>query len=206
MKEYHKIQGLFKRDQKTHKFIEGDWTLPEFEYLKDNEWMWTEKVDGTNIRVMWQNNELEFRGRTDRAQMPPALAQALNDLFQPKTEFLTRIFENGDACLYGEGYGAGIQKGGKYRPNAGFVLFDIRIGDWWLKREDVEQISTDLGLDIVPIVSYNSITRMIEYVRAGIPSKWGDFVSEGVVGVPRVPMLQRSAQRIITKIKTVDFS
>lgn len=53
MKEYHKIQTCFKRDEKTKRIIEGDWTLPEFEYLKDCQWVFTEKVDGTNIRVMW---------------------------------------------------------------------------------------------------------------------------------------------------------
>ena len=30
MKEYHKIQSIYKRDEKTHKFIEGQFSLPEF--------------------------------------------------------------------------------------------------------------------------------------------------------------------------------
>ena len=51
MKEYHKIQSIYKRDEKTRKFIEGQWSLPEFEYLQNNRWLWTDKVDGTNIRV-----------------------------------------------------------------------------------------------------------------------------------------------------------
>ena len=52
MKQYHKIQGLFKRGP-DNKFIEGEWSLPEFEYLAKLNWTWTEKVDGTNMRVMW---------------------------------------------------------------------------------------------------------------------------------------------------------
>ena len=54
MNEYHKIQTVFKRDmQKNGKtLLEGHWTLPEFEYLSVNIWSWSEKVDGTNIRVM----------------------------------------------------------------------------------------------------------------------------------------------------------
>jgi len=36
MSEYHKIQTVFKRDDKG-KIIPGDWTLPEFEYLSMNQ-------------------------------------------------------------------------------------------------------------------------------------------------------------------------
>ena len=34
MTEYHKIQSIFKRDMtsKRKTLIEGEWTLPEFEY------------------------------------------------------------------------------------------------------------------------------------------------------------------------------
>jgi hypothetical protein len=31
----------------------GDFACPEFELLQDYEWDWYEKVDGTNIRVIW---------------------------------------------------------------------------------------------------------------------------------------------------------
>ncbi len=56
MNEYHKIQSIYLRDPETkHKrFLIGQWTLPEFEYLADNEWSFTEKVDGTNIRIYWR--------------------------------------------------------------------------------------------------------------------------------------------------------
>jgi hypothetical protein len=46
MKEYHKIQTMFKRDKVTNRIIEGTWTLPEFEYLKDNKWVFTEEGAG----------------------------------------------------------------------------------------------------------------------------------------------------------------
>ena len=52
--KYHKILSLFKRDMEGNKkFIIGKWTTDELKFLKDNDWVWTEKVDGTNIRVMW---------------------------------------------------------------------------------------------------------------------------------------------------------
>ena len=52
MKEYPKIQSLYKRG-KDKKMIFGDYSIPEFEYLKDNLWQFTEKVNGTNIYIKW---------------------------------------------------------------------------------------------------------------------------------------------------------
>ena len=46
MKEYHKINTIFKRDMtsKSKNLIIGEYSTPEFEYLKDNIWIFTEKI------------------------------------------------------------------------------------------------------------------------------------------------------------------
>ena len=80
--KYHKIQTVYKRDPVTKykTLLEGEYSLPEFEYLADNEWVWTEKVDGTNIRVMWDGwKKLSFGGRTDNAQIPTPLVNKSPD-------------------------------------------------------------------------------------------------------------------------------
>ena len=47
--KYHKILSLFKRNMTgDKKFLLGEWTTPELEYLKDKEWVFTEKVDVNN--------------------------------------------------------------------------------------------------------------------------------------------------------------
>ncbi len=74
MNEYHKIETLFVRDMEgTKKLIEGEYRHPLVEYLKDNIWIFTEKVDGTNVRVHWDGHTVVFGGRTDNAQMPTVL-------------------------------------------------------------------------------------------------------------------------------------
>ena len=85
MTEYHKIQSIFKRDMtsKRKTLIEGEWTLPEFEYLAGNTWIFTEKVDGTNIRVIFKDGGVTFGGRTDDAQIPAQLVTRLNERFLP---------------------------------------------------------------------------------------------------------------------------
>ena len=49
--------------------------------------------------------------------------------FLPLAANLGEVFPDGAAVLYGEGYGAKIQKGGgNYRADQDFVLFDVRVG------------------------------------------------------------------------------
>jgi len=131
MTEYHKIQTLFKRDEKTKKIIEGSWTLPEIEYLKDNKWVFTEKVDGTNIRIMWNGSAVTFGGKTDNASIPVFLLYKLQELFEgtPKRQkFIEKFGTEGNVCLYGEGYGVKIQSGGNYfKDKNDFALFDVRL-------------------------------------------------------------------------------
>ena len=212
MTKYHKIQTIFKRDMSNKgKIIEGEFALPEIEFLKDNEWIFTEKVDGTNIRVMWDGEKVTFGGKTDNAQMPVFLLYKLQELFEGivKEQIFKEVFgEEGGVCLYGEGYGAKIQKGGgNYIPDGvDFVLFDVKIGDWWLKREDIEDIASKLGLRVVPIIGKGTISKMIDIVKKGFDSQWGDFIAEGIVAKPMVELKNSKGGRIITKIKYKDFN
>lgn len=212
-KEYHKITTVFKRDPHNMRFVlDLEWAMPEFEYLKDNQWIFTEKVDGTNIRVSWQPQEelpVKFGGKTDNAQIPMPLIEKLS-----KTFTFEKFIEAGYGTeikdymtLYGEGYGAKIQKGGgNYRSDGvDFVLFDVKVGDWWLKREDVEDIAVKLGIKVVPIVAEGTLIEAIEMVKAGLNSQWGDFESEGLVCRPKIDLFARNGDRIITKIKAKDF-
>lgn len=215
MSEYHKIQTVFNRDPAT-KFktlIEGEYACPEFEYLKDNLWVFTEKVDGTNIRVMYKGiwrgkgeSPIEFAGRTDRAEIPKHLITVLHEMFDYKGDLFISIFGDSRVTLYGEGYGPKIQKGGgNYRDDCSFVLFDIKIGDWWLKRIDVIKIANELNIDTVPGGGVGTLSQMVAIVKAGFKSQWGDFQAEGIVARPMTELMGRDGKRIITKIKTKDF-
>lgn len=209
MTEYHKIQSIFKRDMtsKRKTLIEGAWTLPEFEYLAGNKWTFTEKVDGTNIRVIFTDGGVTFGGRTDDAQIPAQLVCRLNELFVPLAEKLGEVFADGAAVLYGEGYGAKIQKGGgNYRPYQDFVLFDVRVGPWWLQREDVEDVARKLGIDVVPVIGEGTLHDAVCWAKRGIRSTWGDFEAEGIVARPKTELMTRSGHRLVAKIKCRDFS
>jgi len=211
MQEYHKIQTVYKRDPKTNfkTLLEFEYSTPEIDYLADNKWVFTEKVDGTNIRVMWNHKDhhITFGGKTDNAQIPAFLVNVLNDMFCPS--LMTGLFPDCDACLYGEGYGAKIQKGGgNYLKGQSFVLFDVRVGEWWLKREDVADVSGKLNISRVPIIGTGTLHDMVAMAKTGFNSRWtedGYFKAEGIVARPEVELKSRNGQRIITKIKYKDF-
>ncbi len=219
MKPYHKIPTVYKRDpdNKFKTLLEGVYATPELEYLAELDWVWTEKVDGTNVRVKFEpgldgghwidgDAATTFAGKTDRTQMPPALISALGKLFHggERGVLLFNTFPDG-ACLYGEGYGPKIQSGGKYRDDVGFVLFDVCVGHWWLRREAVDEIGAKLGLDVAPLVSLGTLGEAVKYVRSGFDSAWGNFSAEGLVGRPATELQTRGGERIIAKIKEKDF-
>ena len=204
MKTYHKIQTIFKRDPETKfKTLLSEYSIPEFEYLKNNEWVFTEKVDGTNIRIIFDGN-ISFGGKTDRAQIPSELVNNLNEKFLPKIEIF-ESFGSTEICLYGEGYGPKIQNGGKYRDNQDFVLFDVKIGEWWLQRIDIEDIGKQFEINVVPIIGCGTLKDMVDQVEKGFYSTWGNFIAEGIVARPSIELKTRSGNRIITKLKYKDF-
>lgn len=206
MREYPKIPGPFKRHTEgpnRNQVIYNAWSDPTLEYLQDTEWLFTEKVDGTNIRVHWDGHKVTFGGRTDRAQIPAKLIAVLQEKFPE--ELFEQAFNDQAVTLFGEGYGAGIQKGGVYRPDMSFVLFDVLIGDWWLLRDSVEDVAAKLGVDVVPVVLEGTLRDAIDRVRSGLRSTWGDTEAEGLVGVPKAGLLDRAGRRVSVKVKAADF-
>lgn len=207
---YHKIETIYNRAMDgSKKLIEGDWRNPTVQYLKNNYWEFTEKIDGTNIRIMWNGYNVSFGGRTERSQIPAHLINKLNDLFMTDEaeQLFEQTFGEKEVTLFGEGYGYKIQNGGAYRPDdVSFILFDVMIGGNYQPRVTVEDIATTFGLEVVPIVLTGDIEDAVEYVRSKPRSTIGNAPMEGVVGRPFVEMQDRCGNRVIIKIKVKDFT
>ena len=164
MNEYRKIANVFKFDAK-YKNIIG---LNEpFNSLKNLTWVGTEKVDGTNIRIIWDGYKIEIKGRTDNAQFQGELFDTLSQMFLTKEmEYVfEQIFENKEVIIYGEGYGPKIQAGGDlYSDKPKFIVFDINIDGHYLKRANVLDICEKLNLDVVPDIFLGTIDEAKEFV------------------------------------------
>ena len=216
MKEYPKIETLFIRDEKTKKIDPFKIRLPEFKAI--SKWDITEKIDGMNIRIcLTETGEVKISGRTDNSQLRGDLFDFLNKQFFP--EKLKSIFwkENEtpfEVMIFGEGYGGKIQKGGNYRQDVSIRIFDILIGKWWLKKEDIENISNKLQIQTVPnlgTIEYLPRTRkeledIIPYSKVSQQdSGYTNITAEGIVAKEPHGLLLRNGNRLMWKLKFKDF-
>lgn len=215
--EFAKINTLFER--------QPDFTVDTTK-LKDptidciSKWHVTEKVDGTNIRVMrdpvateHQNGGVVARirigGRTDNTNIPGDLVLTCQNLFE--TPAFTNYFPDAKITLYGEGYGAGIQKVGKlYAPTKKFILFDVRLDwpdgrKWWLCPADVAEAGLTLGCDVVPYLGYMGLDDIVMLVKSDFKSALADIAAEGIVARPAQTLYDRNGDRVIIKLKGSDF-
>lgn len=210
MLQYNKIETVFNRDiNGTKKLIEGSFRNETVEFLKDNIWTFTEKIDGTNIRVHWDGHKVEFGGRTDKADIPKFLLERLNELFNNNEteELFEQLFGEKDVFLFGEGYGPRIQKiGSLYRNTVDFILFDVMINGNYQSRSTVEELAKTFGLDCVPIIFEGTIQEAVDFVKTKPNSTFGTAPMEGVVGKPKIELKDRCGNRLIVKIKVCDFN
>lgn len=207
MVEYNKIETVFERDMNgSKKLIEGQYRNETVRYLSGNWWEFTEKIDGTNIRVCWDGHKITFGGRTDRAQIPAHLYAKLQEIFLTNEveELFEQKFGEHEVILFGEGYGVKIQNGGLYRPDVGFILFDVMINGNYQPRDTVEDVAACFALEIVPIVLRGTIFDGIAYIGKQPRSTIGIAPMEGIVGRPAVELRDRCGKRVIVKIKACD--
>lgn len=216
MNPYHKIQSIYKRDPLNNfkTFLDGEWTQPEFKYLANQVWIGTEKIDGTNIRVIWDGETVRFAGRTDKAELPAPLFEYLNETFHSSA--MTGAVD-GPVTLYGEGYGGKIQKGSGYHPEQRFILFDVSAPcepmPVWLTQQKMKNIASMLGIPFTPTIYVGDLAGAITMIKDAAAA--GGLMShvahdrtksaEGVVLRPFEELRDRMGRRIITKIKLKDF-
>lgn len=207
---YDKIETVFARDMDgTKKLIPGTYLSQTVEFLKDNVWEWTEKIDGTNIGVVWDGYHVSFQGRTVASQIPAPLVNKLNDIFgtSEAEQMFEQLFGDRNVILFGEGYGNKIQKyGNKYIPDGvNLILFDLWINGNYQTRENVERAAKSFGVPVVPIVGSGTLEEAIGFVKGHPNSVVGDLPMEGVVCRPKMELRDRCGNRVIVKIKWKDF-
>lgn len=212
MTEYPKIETLFVRDERTHKVLPDQIRLPEFSLV--SQWLVTEKIDGTNIRVHLKHGEVMFGGRTDAAQLHASLVEWLRTHL-PADKVRAAFEPHTEAILFGEGYGPKIQNGGgSYRSDVSFRLFDVAVVAperlWWLASEDVCDVASKLEIGTVPILGDPlTIDEAIGLVRGASVTAHMDGGAgcerEGIVCRTEPLLLTRRGDRVMWKLKGKDF-
>ena len=225
--EFEYLRGLKWRGEEK---IDG--TNMRIEVTKADVWddpMEPSKLEGVEFTV-------RFAGKTDNAQIPPKLQKFMEEnypdekvfaalglkKFIPVEEWAEHKWVTSDGItpsydaipeiytIYGEGYGAGIQKaGGNYISNGvGFIVFDVKVNDIYLLTSARDEIATKLGAPIVPFMGYFTIDEAIDFVRKGFKSTIAEnkeFIAEGLVLRTDLGLRNRMGKRLIVKVKYEDF-
>lgn len=203
---YPKISGPFKRNP-DNTLNRDEWAKPEFSLLASGVlWRWSEKIDGMNMRVVWDGYSARFAGRTDRAHIPADLLARMEELFPE--ELLEQAFGAKPAVLFGEGFGPGIQNGGSYGLCKDFVLFDAYVREHWLAPERVFELAQAFDCQMVPPFAPMTLRHAISEVSDGfLRSEYGSEVKcEGMVGTVEGGLLNRFGERIQVKLKVKDLA
>ena len=225
--EFEYLRGLKWRGEEK---LDG--TNMRIEVTKAEVWdepMEPSKLEGVEFTV-------RFAGKTDNAQIPPKLQKFMEEnypdekvfaalglkKFIPVEEWVEHKWVTSDGItpsydaipeiytIYGEGYGAGIQKaGGNYISNGvGFIVFDVKVNDIYLLTSARDEIATKLGAPIVPFMGYFTIDEAIDFVRKGFKSNIAEnkeFIAEGLVLRTDLGLRNHMGKRLIVKVKYEDF-
>jgi len=208
MKSYPKIDTLFDRDENFK--VTNVFKNKYINMLKDIDWVCTEKIDGTNTRVIWNGDgTYEIKGRNDTADIDKRLLTNLSKMMENRIHLFTEVFGDTPVCLYGEGYGGRIQGNKfKYQSHEKFICFDILIGDKYVDFDTLLNLCNRLQIEMVPIIEdVKKMSDIVEYVKNGFKSVISveDKNAEGIVARPMYTLYVNNGDRIIIKIKTKDF-
>lgn len=116
--------------------------------------------------------------------------------------------------LYGEGYGARIQRGGgDYRRggDVSFRLFDVLVAEkHWLSWTNVELIAKRLAIKTVPMLGTMAKEAIVSIVREGFMShvareEGTPRLAEGIVARTVPYLFDNNGRRVVFKTKTKDF-
>lgn len=222
---YPKITSPFKRTDEKSKTVNvcvwfddyakffGESGLPFYA---------TEKVDGTNLNIVYDGNHIQYKGHTDKTVWDPEVEDWIKSKFKTSEfeQICEQMFGEHEIKLCGELIGPKIQNNIYNLEDYKFVLFDIHnntTNTWW-KRETVEEKAEELNLDIVPLIgatnftdlrieSKNTIRGWVNLLQnVEFKSKFNkDVEIEGFVVRPLMEILKANGERVIYKIKIKDI-
>lgn len=216
---YPKITSPFKRTEEHGKTVNINVPFDDYAkmFIESNiRFTGSEKVDGTNLNIIYDGNHIQYRGHTDKTTWNPEVEEYI------KSRFLTPEFEQmceqkfgeNEIQLSGELIGPKIQ-GNLYKLSEyKFILFDIYniTTDAWWNQSTVTEIAEYLNLERVKVISSHTIKEWLEQAFYNCESGCGYKSSlcdsteiEGVVIRPEMELCKANGERVIYKLKVKDL-
>lgn len=159
---YPKISSPYKRTDPKSKAVNTEVYVDETAKLLSNiEYYATEKVDGTNLNIIYDGDKVSYEGHTDKTNWNPEVAKWIEDRFV-NNEAFNQMCEQKFGAKYiifnGELIGPKIQSNLYKLNDYKFICFDIgelRLiqGEHiWYSRAALEGICTEFGIQFSPAV------------------------------------------------------
>lgn len=211
---FPKIQSPYKRNE-TGVFI-PEFSLQIFSYLLDNIWLIYEKIDGFNVRVIWDGENVHFNGKSDNTAFTVNQLSYLNSIFKPS------LFAQFDPCvIYGELVGPKCN-GNLYKlQGQEFILFDCyRLSNvtayhqstaGWQDTDFLNELCTLFKIRRSPCIAVMTLRHCTKQFYNGTLSEdyktstmFIDKPSEGFILRPECELSTSRNERVITKLKFRD--
>lgn len=222
---YPKITSPFKRtDNKSKTVNTSVWFDDYAKFFGESglPFYSTEKVDGTNLNIVYDGNHIQYTGHTDKTSWNPEVEEWIKSKFQtPEFEQMCeQRFGENEIKLCGELIGPKIQNNFYKLEDYKFILFDIHndTSNIWWNRQNVEENAKELNLDIAPLIggtnfidlsseSKNTLRGWTNLLQnAEFKSKINEDIEiEGFVVRPLMEILKANGERVIYKIKIKDI-
>jgi len=179
------------------------YSKPLFWYLSTLQWQYKRKLNGENLRVKWDGNRVVWNGKTNAYQASKKLTNYMKETFVEEI-FEERFGRDKTVLLFGEHMGEKVQGNELGLEKPEFVLFDVKIGEFWLEPEDVEEVAKYFWLRTYKDFGDTGQDTLINLIsRTAI----GDFKEwERIVATPKIRCLQPNGERVICKIKNKDYA
>lgn len=179
---------------------------PLLAYLAESPWVYSRKLDGENIRIQWDGEQVLWNGKSNSFQCSAEFTEYMN------STFLEEIFEekfgrDKVVTLFGEKMGPKTQGNELGLKKDTVVLYDVNIDGTWLSKMNMAEIAEYFGPNVWPVYLYmlhgqapTKLRELIEMCANGEFKEW-----EGIVATPLVEMRDQKGQRVIVKIKNRDY-
>ena len=219
--KYHHIEAPTFQDKELSKQLkrrmlinpkttqeEGSYREPELEYLAKNPWTYKRKLNGENMRVLWDGDQAVWNGRTDNFSTDTTTAEYMNSTFAEEI-FEEKFGRDKIVLLFGEHMGPKTQGNELCLDSTEFVLFDVNIASVWLEPKSLQSIANYFGLRTCydymrPEDEERDYTDTLEnLIDLTVRGEFADW--EGIVAVPSTGVFNRKGDRIICKIKNQDY-
>ena len=180
----------------------------ELEYLAKNLWAYKRKLNGENMRVLWDGEQAIWNGKTNDFKTDAETIDYMNSIFQEEI-FEEKFGREKQVLLFGERMAPNSQGNELKLEKVEFVLFDVKIGDTWLEPENLYVIAKYFNIrtcyDFMrpEDKKRNYVDTLENLINATVNGKFKDW--EGIVASPATGLYNRKGERLICKIKNHDY-